>query len=1356
MHEIKTLNGGLNTDDAPDYLDQSEYTESHNYRSGGTVGQDTGDGTNIEGTVLIDFTLPAGLTTNIGVGVFKEVRKAYGVAYNSSGRRQLLEFDYDTLQLTALFTDLTDTGGVQLMNILPSHYFNDIKLYHEKYLIMTDGISGMIYCINLERLKSGGYQSPIIADDFNLIKAQPLKPIKAEYISDGEKTANLLKGKLFQFRYQNEYFDLLKSTWGTISKRPVPEFETTAEIGDDPRKLNGIQLTVSIGDDRVQKINIASRADLFNWYIIKSVTREYVLTLPASIDIAQETREAYNPSTNEYTFIFYNDGAYEPIPVLDTDESYDAVPTNAGTLEVLNGDILALADLEEGYNRPSGLDVQVGVTTYELKLETSITNPRNFEVFGSNARLGGWQHRSRVELKFYGTPKTGDLFTLGIDQFYGRPSTPQTYEYLASGPDNNNLDSFTTNLMNYLPDNSFVNPEVGYHTKYKAYNPDGSISVIFITPPYFELKNAYILLDQVGDVQGLTKSIVKSNTSYQLALFHYDKYGRYFPILTNDKYVVNTPSFATSEGFVPQINWNILTGTPPDGAVSYQWGISENTKYQSNLYITGIYDSEESEDDFIYLNLFSLDSYYKTSPSGIVSYDFTEGDRVVFINNFNATTQPIKWFNNPTMDFPVAGFEIKVEDDGQVKYLLKIKRSTIIDPADLDAGEILMEIYTPKKNNESLESKIFYEMGEQFDIINGEYSVKSGSIREVDAYLRPRKFRSNVENSNDVFAFPVEDFNFSDDYVSKLWSNGRGRTYNDEVGKVRRKASIRYSEPSSIGSLSNNINRFYGNRLYGDEPAQTTAIYGAITKLIMRDHILIALQELKVGHIPVNNSIITDNAEQEQLAISDTLFNNVRYLNGNIGTGLAKRAITISNVGNVYFVDHNNGYVCRDGYDGLRVITNKMTKYFHERIKSTEPNQMVLIFDDFNNELNFVFIDLQGEIKVITFDISEWEYKDNYTKTTDQVDITPPAHGTAIFQDGNILYTPEETYYGSDAVVINFLDGTTPVSKRACITVVQGISNINPFSFIELFDQPTSTQLVSNSIFVAGNTLPVPISVVNGEYRINDGVWTSANGTVEVGDKVEVRHLSGATGGVSTSTTLTISNQTGVFKDTTIVITDVAPFSFTALTDQELTTLLESNTITVTGNNVTVPISIVGGEYQINGGAWTSTSGTVLPSATVKVRQTSSEENDTLTTATLTVSNQSAEFNVTTKESTSIACGAGSAYAGGESFPTEETVILGSDLGNVTLTFDAYGIPDKFIVIFDGVEVINTGYRGDVANQSALDANLTGRGLPTEPIVGAGSGTASFNKTTATTTAIVRVYAPLSGTSWTYTLSCPA
>lgn len=130
-------------------------------------------------------------------------------------------------------------------------------------------------------------------------------------------------------------------------------------------------------------------------------------------------------------------------------------------------------------------------------------------------------------------------------------------------------------------------------------------------------------------------------------------------------------------------------------------------------------------------------------------------------------------------------------------------------------------------------------------------------------------------------------------------------------------------------------------------------------------------------------------------------------------------------------------------------------------------------------------------------------------------------------------------------------------------------------------------------------------------------------------------------------------------------------------------------------------------------------------------------------------------YGYTTPTPPTIPCGSSTSFSGGASFPTSKVINLGTATGTVTLNFDASAAPDKFIVIYDGVEVINTGYRGVSSAQSSLNAALAARGLPPETIVSYGPGSMSFNKTTTTATATVNVYAPLSGTAWNYTLSCP-
>jgi hypothetical protein len=136
-------------------------------------------------------------------------------------------------------------------------------------------------------------------------------------------------------------------------------------------------------------------------------------------------------------------------------------------------------------------------------------------------------------------------------------------------------------------------------------------------------------------------------------------------------------------------------------------------------------------------------------------------------------------------------------------------------------------------------------------------------------------------------------------------------------------------------------------------------------------------------------------------------------------------------------------------------------------------------------------------------------------------------------------------------------------------------------------------------------------------------------------------------------------------------------------------------------------------------------------------------------------------------------------YNGATVFPLIQPIYLFNDLGQVTLTFDARSVPDRFIVLYNDIIKIDTGYRGDAnysygqSSRSIFNGYLTGKvdGITGQtypfthannspdgyPIVTSpGSGTASFQKTTASPeVAYVHVYAPQNQTLWQFILSCP-
>lgn len=199
------------------------------------------------------------------------------------------------------------------------------------------------------------------------------------------------------------------------------------------------------------------------------------------------------------------------------------------------------------------------------------------------------------------------------------------------------------------------------------------------------------------------------------------------------------------------------------------------------------------------------------------------------------------------------------------------------------------------------------------------------------------------------------------------------------------------------------------------------------------------------------------------------------------------------------------------------------------------------------------------------------------------------------------------------------------------VTTKLEITTPDPFAFTPQVDVPVSSVRTSNTVTITGISAPVAISIVRGEYSINGGAFTSVAGTVKTGDTVTVRQTSSATGSTKTTATLTVGTLSAGFDVTTKAgVGTPDPFTFTPQVDVPLSSERTSNTVTITGITSPVPISITGGTYSINGGAYTAAAGTVKSGDTFTVRQTSSASYDTSTGATLTVATVSSVFVVTT------------------------------------------------------------------------------------------------------------------------------
>ncbi|MEP1551727.1 hypothetical protein, partial [Paraglaciecola sp.] len=213
----------------------------------------------------------------------------------------------------------------------------------------------------------------------------------------------------------------------------------------------------------------------------------------------------------------------------------------------------------------------------------------------------------------------------------------------------------------------------------------------------------------------------------------------------------------------------------------------------------------------------------------------------------------------------------------------------------------------------------------------------------------------------------------------------------------------------------------------------------------------------------------------------------------------------------------------------------------------------------------------------------------------------------------------------SSVVTIGDVSGTFEVTTES--------ADISPlaFNFTAQTSVPLNSNITSNSIVVSDINTVAPISISNGQYSINGGDFTSLSGEVNNGDTLQIQLLSSSVFSTQATATLTIGDVSSSFGITTLVA-DVSPsaFAFDAQANVDLGTSVLSNTVTVSGINTATTISVSGGEYSVNSGAFESDTSVVSAGDIVQVNVVSSDDFLSKTSAVLSIGDITAAFEVTT------------------------------------------------------------------------------------------------------------------------------
>jgi hypothetical protein len=205
------------------------------------------------------------------------------------------------------------------------------------------------------------------------------------------------------------------------------------------------------------------------------------------------------------------------------------------------------------------------------------------------------------------------------------------------------------------------------------------------------------------------------------------------------------------------------------------------------------------------------------------------------------------------------------------------------------------------------------------------------------------------------------------------------------------------------------------------------------------------------------------------------------------------------------------------------------------------------------------------------------------------------------------------------------------VSATFTTTTLAADTTPNAFSFASQSSVAPATVFTSNDIVIAGLNTNAAVTITGGEYSIDGGAFSANAGSVVNDQHIRVRLTSSAQFATTATATLTVGTVSVSFAATTWPA-DITPeaFSFASQTAVPLSTLLTSNEITIAGMNTHAIVTITGGEYSVDGGAFTAAAGSVVNNQRIRVRMTSSAQFTTAVSAALTVGSVSASFAATT------------------------------------------------------------------------------------------------------------------------------
>ena len=700
MIEIRGFNGKLNQDDNPYRLPKNDYIDALNItRDAQGHGQDEVV-SNIVGNDLV-YHEPPDVGTNKVIGSYADRtrNREYFFTWNDEAYHRISYYDRTLDTIIVVMENLTNTNGIDVLKFDASYRINhtDLIIRDEGDLLFwTDGLNPPRK-INVLTAETGGYGT-IIESYIDVAKEPPSSPPYCVYEDNPTIKINNLNNKLFKFKYRYVFDDLEKSVTSAQCEVPIPKDYMNQTTAANPAKNSSIFILMDSGPANVTKIEILGAESLgVNWsdfFLIKVLNK-------ADLGI-------YNNNTAQ--FKFYNDQAYNTIPLSESIQPFDNVPQIAYTQSLPNGNVLDYGAITENYD--------LIIPDYE---PTILNNSLLSSHIGQTALVEIYFVTEPIEaLKIIiaGNPSIGDVYYL-IYSFDGIQSQQVV---VATGI---TTASLQTNIGAAFTFNGF------------SVQIDSDNNLIVSYPP--NVLNIWLPTAIVPITTLLNRDsqlVYDWFSRYSYGVIYFDDKGRTNSVITSLQSTFETQRYAELSSapaealYIPQQQFSI-NSRPPNWASYFEIIRTKNLTKSNFLQWISVATYLDAWADslgirYAYISIASLTTVLSENSSyKALGYEFIPGDRIRFLKLYTdvggtAYTYVdrdyaiIESATNPL----IADINGTVIVSGQV---LKIIASNLGVP-DFGFGgsffkNYLIEIYTPAPNF-SNELNLYYEFGQKYSVGN--------------------------------------------------------------------------------------------------------------------------------------------------------------------------------------------------------------------------------------------------------------------------------------------------------------------------------------------------------------------------------------------------------------------------------------------------------------------------------------------------------------------------------------------------------------------------------------------------------------------------------------------------------------